>query len=463
MAFGRNARDIDMLNGKMMGPFIRYAIPLMLSGVLQILFNAADVAVVGRFAGDEALAAVGSTGALCSLFTNLFIGLSVGANVAAARACGARDDAALSRVVHTSMLLSLLCGGVVTVLGMAFAPQMLVLMDTPDEVIGLATVYLRIYFIGMIAMMVYNFGAALLRSIGDTKRPLTYLTIAGVVNVALNLLFVIVFDMSVAGVALATTISQSISAALVLICLMRSEGAMRFDIKAMKLYRQELGVVIRIGLPAGIQSTIFSISNVIIQSNINSFGAISVAGNSAAGNLDGFVGIALNSFYQAALSFTGQNFGAKKYGRIWRILRTASICEVAMGIPLSFLVWYFGDTLLKIYTQSDAVIAAGMIRLTYVCLPFIIGGMMDCVVGSLRGIGCSFTPMLVSIGGVCGIRLVWLATVCRMPQYAEDIRAVFISYPISWGATLIMHFGCLIYQMRKLKKRALADGWDMGR
>ena len=463
MAFGRRAREIDMLNGPMIGPFVRYAIPLMLSGMLQLLFNAADVAVVGRFAGDEALAAVGSNGALCSLFTNLFIGLSVGTNVAAAKACGARDDARLSRVVHASMLLSLICGGVVMVLGIAFAPQFLLMMDTPEEVVDLASVYLRIYFAGMIPMMVYNFGSALLRSIGDTRRPLVYLTIAGVVNVVLNLFFVIALKMSVSGVALATVISQTISAALVVICLMRSEGAVRFDFRRMKLHKSEVGEILRIGLPAGLQSTVFSISNVIIQSSINSFGAISVAGNSAASNLDGFVGIGLSAFYQASLSFTGQNYGAKKYGRIWHILRTAALCEVVVGIPASFCVWYFGDVLLRIYTTSDAVVAAGMIRLTYVCLPFIIGGMMDCVVGSLRGIGCSVTPMVVSICGVCGIRLVWIATVCAMPRFADDIGMVFISYPISWGATLLMHFGCLVYQMRKLKKRAVSEGWDMGR
>lgn len=462
MTFRRQSRGIDMLNGPMIGPFIRYAIPLMLSGMLQLLFNAADVAVVGRFAGDEALAAVGSTGALCALFTNLFIGLSVGTNVVAAKACGAQDYRGLSRVVHTSMLLGAVCGLAVMALGVAFAPQFLIIMDTPREVVDLAGVYLRIYFMGMPAAMIYNFGSALLRSIGDTRRPLTYLTVAGVVNVALNLVFVIALDMSVAGVALATAISQCISAALVVICLMRSEGAVRLDIRRLRFDRQELLQILRIGLPAGLQSTVFSISNVIIQSSINSFGAVAVAGNSTGANLDGFISTGLSAFYQAVVSFTGQNYGAKKYGRIWRILRTAAICEVAVGIPASFAVWYFGETLLHIYTQSDAVVAAGMTRLAFVCLPFVIGGMMDCVVGSLRGIGCSLTPMIVSVCGVCGIRLVWIATVCSMPAFADDIRAVYISYPISWFATLLMHFGCLVYQMNKLKKRALSEGWYMG-
>lgn len=463
MKFRKGSHEIDMLNGPMIGPFVRYAIPLMLSGMLQLLFNAADVAVVGRFAGDDALAAVGSTGALCTLFTNLFIGLSVGVNVAAARACGAQDYRGLSRVVHTSMLLSLICGAIVTVLGIAFAPQFLIIMDTPPEIVVLASKYLRIYFAGMIAMMVYNFGSALLRSIGDTRRPLTYLTIAGVVNVVLNLIFVIGFRLNVVGVALATTISQCISAALVVICLMRSEGAVRLDVRRMRLHKEALGLVMRIGLPAGLQSTVFSISNVIIQASINSFGAIAMAGNSVAANLDGFVGTGLSAFYQAVVTFTGQNFGARKYGRIWKILRTAAVCEIVVGLPASFLVWYFGEALQHIYTQSEAVVAAGMIRLAFVCLPFIIGGMMDCVVGSLRGIGCSITPMVVSVCGVCGIRLVWIATVCNMPQFVNDIRAVYISYPISWFATLAMHMGCFIYQMQKLKKRAIEENWDMGR
>ena len=462
MAIRRHSqRDIDMLNGPVLRPFIAYSIPIMLSGILQLLFNAADVVVVGHFAGDEALAAVGSTGALITLFTNLFMGLSVGANVAAARACGEGDPMKLSRVVHTSMLLSLICGAVVMAAGIIFAPVFLEIMDTPPEVIGLASVYLRIYFVGMLASMVYNFGAALLRAIGDTRRPLTYLTIAGVVNVVLNLIFVIVLRMSAAGVGLATAISQFISAILVVICLMRSEGPIRFIPKKMRMYKQDLGLIVRIGLPAGIQGTVFSISNVIIQSAVNSFGAIQVAGSSIAGNIDGFVSTALSAFYQSAMSFTGQNYGAKKYGRIWKILRTTVLCEIVVGIPAGFLVWYFGDILLRIYTDSDAVIAAGIVRLTYVCLPFIIGSLMDCMVGTLRGIGCSLTPMIVSICGVCGVRLVWIATVCQMPQYADNIAALYIVYPISWAATGFMHFIFLMINMRKLKKKALDEGWDM--
>lgn len=454
MAAGR--ANVDMLNGPILRPFIRYSIPIMLSGILQLLFNAADVVVVGRFAGDNALAAVGSTGSLCSLFTNLFIGLSVGANVAAARACGARDDAGLGRVVHTSVSLGLICGGAVTLLGLLFAPQILHIMDTPKDIIDLAAVYLRIYFLGMLAMMLYNFGAAILRSIGDTRRPLIYLTIAGVINVILNLIFVVAFRMSVAGVALATVISQCVSAALVIICLVRSEGAIHLDIRRLRIEREALAGIVRVGLPAGIQSTIFSISNVLIQSAINSFGAITVAGNSAGSNIDSFIGTALGAFYQAVVSFTGQNCGAKKYHRLWRILGAAVACDLTLGIAMGVGVWYFGEPLLGIYTDSEAVIAEGMIRLACVGLPHALGGIMDSVVGSLRGMGRSVSPMLVSILGVCGFRLVWILTVCKLPGFNDNVAMVYISYPISWTLTLTMHFLCLIYELRRLRRGAAA-------
>lgn len=452
MAAGR--ANIDMLNGPILKPFVRYSIPIMLSGILQLLFNAADVVVVGRFVGDTALAAVGSTGSLCSLFTNLFIGLSVGANVAAARACGARDDRSLNRVVHTSIVLGLICGAIVMTMGLLFAPQMLQIMDTPEEIIDLAAVYLRIYFLGMLAMMLYNFGSAILRSIGDTRRPLIFLTTAGVINVILNLIFVIAFKMSVAGVALATVISQCVSAALVIICLVRSEGAIHLDIRRLRLDRAALADIVRVGLPAGVQSTIFSISNVLIQSSINAFGGVTVAGHSAASNIDGFVGTALGSFYQAVVSFTGQNCGAKKYDRLWRILGAAVVCNLVLGGVMGAGVCYFAEPLLGIYSDSRDVISAGMICLGCVSLPHAVGGIMDSVVGSLRGMGRSVTPMLVSMLGVCGFRLVWVLTICRLPAFRESVAIVYISYPISWTLTLIMHFICLIFEMRRLKRSA---------
>ena len=456
MAFSlkrRRAGNIDMLNGPLLRPMISYTIPIMLSGLLQLMFNAADVAVVGRYAGSDALAAVGSNGALTSLIVNLFIGLSVGANVVAARACGAQDFKKLSQTVHTSMFTAIACGVVLTLVGTVFAPRFLTWMGSPKEIIGLATVYLRIYFCGMIPSMVYNFGSAILRSVGDTRRPLIYLTIAGIVNVVLNLVFVIAFHMDVAGVALATVISQCVSAALVVICLIRSHGAIRFQPKLMRIHKDVFLDIVRIGLPAGVQSMAFSISNVMIQSTINSFGTNAVAGNAAGGNLDCFVQMMMNSFYQSCISFVGQNYGAKKFDRIWKILGTALICVFVVGTVGGFCVWYFGGTLLKIYTTSDEVIKAGLIRLQWVGLPYVFCGLNDSVVGALRGMGYSLSSMIMSLVGICGIRLLWIFTFCRMEPWCYSVSTVYVSYPVSWVVTLMMQSVCFLIAMKKLKIR----------
>ena len=445
------AREVDMLNGPLFRSMITYAVPIMLSGFLQLMFNAADVAVVGRFAGDNALAAVGSTGSLTSLIVNLFIGLSVGANVVCARACGAQDFRKLSRTVHTSMLLALICGAGLSVVGIIFAPVFLKWMGSPDGVIELATVYLRIYFCGMIFTMLYNFGAAILRSVGDTRRPLIYLTIAGAANVVLNLVFVIGFGMDADGVALATVISQAISAVLVVVCLIRSHGAVRLEIKNMRLHRDEFKDIVRIGLPAGVQAMTFSVSNVMIQSTINSFGASAMAGNSAAANLDGFVNMVMSAFYQACITFVGQNCGARRYDRIGKILRTALSCVLVVGITGGVGIWLLGDRLLYIYTKSPEVVAAGMVRLTWVCLPYVLCGLNDSVVGALRGMGYSFSSMFISIAGICGVRLLWIFTFCRMEPYCNYVNTVYVSYPISWLVTLIIQSACFIWATRKLK------------
>lgn len=451
--FGRSRREIDMVNGPILKPLIKYTVPIMLSGILQLMFNAADVAVVGRFAGDNALAAVGSTGSLTSLIVNLFIGLSVGANVMAARARGAQDDMQLSRVVHTSMLLAIICGIILTVVGVIFAPLFLEWMGSPDGVIQPATVYLRIYFCGMLASMIYNFGSAILRATGDTRRPLIYLTAAGVINIVLNLFFVIECGMDADGVALATVISQCVSAALVVICLVRSHGAIHLDIKRMHIYKEEFREIVRIGLPAGIQGMTFSISNVLIQSTINSFGATAIAGNSAGSNLDSFVHMTMNAFYQSCISFVGQNYGARKYDRIKKILGRCLICVLVMGVTFGVGVWYLGDKLLYIYTTSQDVVKAGMVRLTWVCLPYVLCGLNDCVVGALRGMGYSLSTMLGSIFGICGIRLMWIATFCQIAPYSENVNTVYVSYPVSWFVTLLFQTGCFIYAMRKLDRK----------
>ena len=452
MSVNRSKYEIDMCSGSILKKMLLFTIPLMLSSILQLLFNAADVVVVGRFAGDNSLAAVGSTTALINMLTNLFMGLSIGANVTAARDYGAKREEELSRTVHTAMMLSLISGLLLTVIGVFGAGKMLEFMQTPEEVLPLASVYLRIYFAGITANMIYNFGSALLRAVGDTKRPLYYLLGAGVINVLLNLLFVIVFHMDVAGVALATVISQIISAFLVVRCLMLEKGGIRFILKKLGISRPKLFMIMRVGLPAGFQGIVFALSNVVIQSSVNGFGNIIVAGNSAAGNIEGFVYVSMNSFYQAAISFVSQNFGAGRYDRINRIVLTAQGCVITVGLLMGNLAVFFGEPLLGIYSDTPDVIAAGMIRLKIICGTYALCGIMDVMVGALRGIGYSVMPMIVSLLGACGLRLLWLATVFQMPEY-HTIETVYLSYPITWTITLAVHIICYIWARGRIRKK----------
>lgn len=459
MALHKSARyEIDMTHGPILKKLLLFTVPLILSSILQLLFNAADVVVVGRFAqqGDLCLAAVGSTGSLTSLIVNMFVGLSVGTNVVAARAWGSGDHKAMEESVHTSMLVSVVSGAILAVVGVIGARVFLEWMNTPKEVIDLSSLYLRIYFAGMPANMIYNFGSAILRSVGDTRRPLIYLIIAGVLNVILNLFFVIVLHMDVEGVALATIISQAVSAALVVICLMRSEGGLRLTLKKLRIAGDTLKEIARIGLPAGFQGVLFSISNVMIQSSINAFGATVMAGSSAAGNLEGFVYVGMNAFHQAAVSFSSQNLGAGEYKRIWRIAVVCQVCVTVVGLLMGVGVWFFGGELLRIYTTSQEVVNAGLVRLSYVCLPYALCGMMDVMTGSLRGIGYSVTPMLVSVLGICVFRVAWIATVCKLPA-CSDIDYVYLSYPISWIITLIAHTICFVWAMRRVKLKLNAQ------
>lgn len=445
----KKSYTMDMSSGPILKKMLVFAIPLILSGLLQLLFNAADVIVVGRFAGDNALAAVGATTSLIHLFVNLFLGLSIGTNVLVARYFAAKHEKHLSETVHTSMAIALFSGVFLAIIGAIFAPFILRLMATPDSVLTLATIYLRVYFLGMPAMMVYNFGAAILRSVGDTKRPLRYLTIAGVVNVTLNLVFVIVFHWSVFGVALATTLSQILSAVWVFRCLMKESGGICLRIKEIRIYKDKLGQILRIGLPAGLQSVLFSFSNVIIQSSVNSFGATVVAGNSAAANIEGFVYIAMNAFYQANISFTGQNMGAGKYHRINRVLFTALGCVTIVGLVMGIGCYGFGESLLRLYTESEEVVAAGMVRFAFIALPYVLCGIMEVLVGSLRGIGYAIAPMIVSLIGTCAFRVVWLKTVFFVEQF-HRIETVYIIYPITWVITIVAHVVTYIVAKRKL-------------
>lgn len=444
---------MDLTVGAVLPKMLRFSLPIMASGVLQLLFNAADIIVVGNCDGDNSMGAVGSTSALINLFTNLFIGLSVGVNVIAARSHGANSRDDMQDIVHTSILLSLICGTALAAVGAVFSPEMLKLMETTPEQLPLATQYLRIYFLGMPAMLVYNFGAAVLRAVGDTKRPLYYLITAGVVNVLLNLLFVIVFRMNVSGVALATVISECVSAVLVVLCLVKETGAIHLDFRKLKLHGLVMRAVARVGLPAGFQGMIFSLSNVVIQSSVNLFGETVVSGNSAASSIEGFIYMAMNTFYQAAISFTGQNMGAKKYRRIPRILVCAQGCVIVTGLVLGWAAYFFGKPLLSIYSGSEDVISAGMVRLGIIVTTYALCGCMDVMVGMMRGIGYSIMPMIVSLIGACGLRILWIGTIFQMPEH-HSIRTVYISYPITWTITLMAHIVCFAIVWGKTRRRS---------
>lgn len=441
--------EIGMCSGSVPVKMILFSVPLICSGMLQLLFNAADVVVVGQFAGDDSLAAVGSTSSLINLFTNVFIGLSVGCNVLTARYFGADSKKEIEDTVHTSIAVAFISGIVITVLGIALAPFILKMMDTPEW--GLATMYLCLYFLGMPAMMVYNFGSAILRAVGDTKRPLYYLTFAGFINVVMNLLFVIVFKMDVAGVALATVISQVISAILVVRCLMKETGSIHLDLRKIRIKKGILFKILQIGLPAGVQGTLFSLSNVFIQSSVNEFGEIVVAGNSIAGNLEGFVYVAMNSIYQAAISFTSQNIGAMKYERVNRIAVTAMGLVTVIGLAMGNLLVLFGRPLLGLYSDSPAVVEAGMVRLVWICTIYALCGMMEVMVGLMRGMEYSVLPMIVSLLGACVFRLVWLATVFQW-EGLHKIETVYASYPVSWALTLFVHIICFLIIRIKMGK-----------
>lgn len=443
----KKSYEINMCEGPILGKVLIFSIPLMLSGILQLLFNAADVIVVGRFAGSQSLAAVGSTSALINLLINVFMGFSVGVNVLVARYYGGRKERDVSETVHTAVTLSLVCGLILVAVGLALTRPLLELMGTPDDVIDKAVLYMQIYFIGMPANMLYNFGSAILRAVGDTKRPLYYLSAAGVVNVILNLISVIIFHMDVAGVALATIISQAISAICVLRCLMRHESCLKIRLGELKIHKEKLMGIVKVGLPAGMQGAIFSISNVLIQSSVNSFGSIAMAGNTAAQNIEGFIYNAMVAVYQANLSFTSQNYGAGKFSRINRIMFICIGVVSVVGFSIGVLAYGAGTSLLSIYSSDPEVIAYGMTRLQIIGLTYFTCGIMDTMVGSIRGIGYSVLPMLVSLTGACLFRIIWIFTIF---QWSHTLLTLYISYPASWVLTATAHIVCFFLIRKKL-------------
>ena len=443
----KQSTSIDMTTGAILPKLLAMSLPLMASSVLQLLFNAADVVVVGNFASEHSLAAVGSTTALISLTINVFMGLSIGSNAVVSYFLGAKDDANVSKAVHTSILLSLVSGAILTVVGLVFVEDFLRLMQTPIEAFALSAIYLRIYFCGMIAMMIFNFGSALLRAKGDTKRPLYYLAIAGVVNVGLNLLFVIVFHMDVEGVGYATIISQFISAALVLRCLHQETDAFRLELRKLCWDKAIVSRIFAVGIPAGFQGVVFSLSNVVIQSSINDFGPIVMAGSAAAQNLEGCVWFTMNAFTHSALTFMSQNVGARKYSRLNRIAIVTCVCSALSGFVLGNVCYLFGPTLLGVFDQRPEAIEEGMVRVFYVCSFYWLCGLMDTLSGAIRGLGHNTTPTVVSLLGACGTRILWIGTLFQFPRFHTP-GALFFSYPGSWALTFLVHLACYVVMRR---------------
>ena len=434
-----HANELDMTSGPLLKKIIVFTIPILLSGVLQLLFNAADIIVVGNFAGDNAMAAVGSTASLVSLMTNLFIGISAGANVAVANFYGSKDDEAVQETVHTSVILSVVGGAGLMLIGLLLARPILELMGSPEAVLPLSALYLRIFFLGMPGSLLFNFCASILRATGDTKHPLYYLSVAGILNVILNLFFVIVLNMSVAGVALATIISQYVSAFLIVRRMTRLNSSIRIRWSKLRVSKSKLLRILRVGIPAGIQSSLFALSNVVIQSAINSFGEVVMAANTASTNIEGFVYIAMNSVYQAAMNFSGQNYGAGRYKRLHKVLFECLGLVTFVGLVLGGGAYLCGRPLLHIYTDSAMVITFGLQRMEIICLTYFLCGWMDTIVGVMRGMGYGIMPMLVSLVGSCLFRILWVQTIF---QVYHTLPMLYISWPITWVITFLMHVVC---------------------
>ena len=446
----KNKYEIDMCNGTIMDKLVSFSLPLMLSGILQLMFNAVDVIVVGRFAGSQELAAVGSTTALINMFVNLFMGISLGTNVLAARFFAAGKDRQMSETVHTSIAFAAISGIVMVFVGIFFSKFALELMATPADVIEQSTLYMRIYFLGMPFFMLYNYGAAILRAVGDTKRPLIFLIISGVINAVLNMILVIVFHLAVAGVAIATVFSQMISCILVLRCLYRSEGSYQFRFSKLMLKGCYLKQIFQVGVPAGIQSTVINFSNVLLQSSVNSFGSIAMAGYTAANNILGFLFVSVNSVTQACMSFTSQNYGVRKWKRMDKILVDCMILSMIVALVLGGGSYIFGSQILRIYTENEEVIRCGMEILSYTTLTYFLCGFMDLFPGAMRGMGFSAAPMLLSIVGTVGTRIVWIFGI--FPRY-RSLSVLFISYPVSWILTIAMQVVCFFIVRRKVHEK----------
>lgn len=450
LLYKKRSYEINMTEGPMVPQILKFAIPLMFSSMLQLLFNSADMIVVGQFAGSGALAAVGSTTALINLIINIFVGLSVGSNVVIANHYGAGRYKDVRESVHTAIAISLAGGVMLAVIGIAAAVPMLRLMGTPDEVITDAALYMRIYFLGMPVIMLYNFGSAIFRAIGDTRRPLLFLSAAGLVNIALNLVFVILFDMGVAGVAWATIISQCLSSGLIVLSLCHSEGCFKLRLKKIRLHKDKFIEIMKIGIPSGLQGVMFSISNVLLQASVNSLGKVAMAGCAADTNIEHFVYFAMNAFHHTVISFTAQNYGAMKYSRMKRAFLLCLGFEIAVGLAAGWGVYLLGDKVVSIFNKEPEVIEYALQRMSVVATTYFLCGMQEIGVGYLRGIGESLSPMLVSFICICGVRIAWIYTV--FPAH-RNLTALFTSYPLSW---LVAFVGLMIIKMRADRKLGIA-------
>ena len=446
----KNKYEIDMCNGTLMDKLIVFAVPLMISGVLQLMFNAVDIIVVGQYSGSQSLAAVGSTTALIAIFTNLFIGISLGSNVLAARFYAAGREQEMSETVHTSILVALLSGVAMAFVGVGMARWALEVMATPDDVIDLSTLYMRIYFLGMPFFMLYNYGAAILRAVGDTRRPLLFLIVAGVANAVLNVILVVKFHMAVEGVAIATVVSQLISCILVLRCLYRSESSYQLRFSKLRMNVSYLVQIFRVGIPAGIQSVVINFSNAMLQSSVNSFGSTAMAGYTAANNLLGFLYASVNSVTQACMSFTSQNYGVGKFKRMDRVLIDCAIISVVFAGTLGTIFYVFGSEILQIYTKDPDVIKAGMEIISITTIPYFLCGIMDLFPGAMRGMGRSGVPMILSIIGTVGTRIVWIYGIFPLHR---SLFVLFISYPGSWLITIAMQVICFFIVRKQERER----------
>ena len=444
--------QIDMISGAIFPKLMKFSLPLILSSILQLLFNAADIVVVGRFAGDTSLAAVGSTNSLVNFLVNTFLGISIGCNVVAASFMGAGNSKQVNQTVHTSILLSFICGLIITAVGVLFSRQILILMASPEDVLDLSVLYLRIYFCGITATVVYNFGSALLRAKGDTKRPLFILLASGILNVILNLVFVIKFSLDVAGVAWATVISQTLAAVCVLVILCTEQDSFKLEFKKLTLNKNIMAKVLKIGVPAGLQSSLFSLSNMVIQSTVNSFGSIAIAGSSVSQSIEGFVYISMNSIAQGCLTFVSQNAGAKKLDRVKKVVSTSLFCVSVVGILTGLFCILFDDLLFSFFTKNPLVIQKAAERFFIIAVTYFTCGIMDVMANSLRGLGWSLMPAVITLIFVCGSRFIYLFTVFRLPEL-HSFQNIFLSYPLSWIITFAVLLAAFVRVIKKEEKR----------